>query len=402
MKRIIITAVIMLIVLTGCEQKRLLPPRTEISELNLVRVIAADKGEDDNILVTITSKKEGESGGMTGGDSGQASAVQVIVLSAEGQTVESAMRHLQTFINKKVFWGHCSFYLIGEEAARQDIVKYMDFFSRDHALRLDSNVYITKGKASEFLEKSNMPGFFIADFFKSLVKDVSLVSFSDSMEISDIINSLDENRTFGVAVPVLTLTEEIVRAKGMEDTLEKHIRQEGYAIIKDFKLVEFIDPPYSRGYNAINNKLIQGFINITDQSGTNVGMEILKSATKIKPIVEKGQLKEVRIVNHLETNIDEVHSKLDIFQPDSIAFLEQQQAEVIKAEMEECIRVAKQTNADFLGVGKAIHLKHPVIWDRIKEQWNEIFPELDIKVEVESHVNRTYDIREPTGYKGGE
>lgn len=403
MKRIIAATVIMLIVMTGCEQKNFLPQRLEIGELNLVRVIAVDKGkEDGNILVTVTSKKEGEAGGTGGGEGGQTSGEQVIVLSEEGPTVESAIRQFQTYINKRVFWGHSSFYLIGEEAAREDIVKYVDFFVRDHALRLDSTVHITKGKAGDFLEKSNAPGFFIGDFLKSLIKDISLVSYSDSMDISELISDLDENTTFGIAVPVISLVEGTVREKGMENALNKAVKQEGYAIIKDYKLVEFLDPPDSRGYNTIANKLVSGFINARDQSGMNLGLEILKSETKIRPIVEKGQLTGVKIKCHLETNIDEVQAKIDVFLPDSIVFLEQQQGEVIKGEMEKCIQIAQQTNADFLGIGEAVHLKHPVIWDKIKDQWNEIFPELDITVEVESHINRTYDIREPTGYKDGD
>jgi len=402
-KRIIIAALIVPLILTGCEKdSRFLPQRVEISDLNLVRVMTVDKSTDGNVLVTITSKKEGESEGTSGGEGGQVSTEQVIVLSAEGPTVESSVRQFQTFINKRVFWGHCSFFLIGEEAARDDIVRYMDFFVRHHALRMDSIVYVTKGKANEFLEKSNMPGFFIADYLKSLQKDISLVSYSDSMEISDIIDELDENDTFGIAIPALSLEEGTVRAKGLEKGLEKAVKQEGYAIIKDFKLVGFFDPPDSRGYNAINNTLISGFINAKDRSGMSVGLEIIKSVTRIKPVVENGQLKEVRIINHLETNIDEVQSKEDIFQEESIEFLEKQQAEIIKEEMEKCVRLAKETNADFIGVGKEVHLKHPVLWNRIKNQWNEIFPELDIKVEVKTHVNRTYDIREPTGYKGGE
>jgi len=399
---LIIVVSIMTLALTGCKNLRILPPRVEISELNLVRAMAVDKGEDGGILVTITSKKEGENQGTGSGEGGPATTEQVIVLSAEGQTIESAVRQFQTYINKRVFWGHCTFFLIGEEAARQDISRYLDFYVRNHAVRMNSFVYVTKGKAADFLEKSNIPGFFIADYLKSLSKNVSLVSYSDSMDVLDLAKELDDNTTFGAAVPALSLSEGTVRAKGLEITLEKDVKQEGYAIIKDYKLVAFLDPPVSRGYNTIKNRLVSGFINVRDRSGANLGLEIIQSVTRIKPVVENGQLKEVKIVNHLETNIDEVQSKMNVFDEDCIFYLEDQQEQVIKSEIEECVRLAQKLNADFLGIGKAVRLKHPILWEKIKDRWNEIFPELDIKVEVESHVNRTYDIKEPTGYKESE
>jgi spore germination protein KC len=50
-------------------------------------------------------------------------------------------------------------------------------------------------------------------------------------------------------------------------------------------------------------------------------------------------------------------------------------------------------------VGDTLHRRHPVKWDKIKDKWDEIFPEIQYDIQIESHVLRTYDIREPNTHK---
>lgn len=403
MRKVTVVAILTFMLLAGCKDGSLLPPRREIDELNIIRVIAVDKCKDpDLIKVTVTSKKEGQAGGGGGGGDSGGSSEQIIVLSLEDKTVLSAVKQFHTYINKQVFWGHTDFYLIGEEAAKEDIVRYLDFLSRDHDFRLDSTVYITSGNAGDFLERSNVPGYFLADYLKSLSNKISLTSTSSKMKILQLMGELDENKTFGIAIPMIKLIGEKARTKGGQNRLLEDIDVDGYGVVKDFKLVDFVHKPDSRGYNFISNNINSGVIQIKDQEGKNIGMDIVGGETKISSKVEAGHLARVEISTKLETNIDEVQTRENILKEDTLHYLEQQESNVIKEEMMKCIQLAQDRNADFLGIGRAVNFKHPILWDKIKDQWNEIFPKLEITVKVESHINRTYDIKEPNGYKAGE
>lgn len=393
--------VLLIMLLTGCKDGYPLPPQTEIDDIELIKVIAVDRCDDSNMVkVTVTSRKA--TAASTGQEGGMSANEQIVVLSALNETVQAAIRQFQTYTNKKIFWGHTGFYLIGEEAAKEDIVRYLDFFARDHDFRPNSKVFVTYGKAGDILEKSNLPGFFIADYLESLAENTKLLSKSGSLKILQLMTELDENTTFGIAVPAISLDGELVKSKGAKFPLDKAVLVEGYAIIKDFKLAGFVSQSDSRGYNFIGNIGDMGMIGITDQAGKNIGVEIVGKRSKIIPLVENGQLTAIRIKTWLETNVDEVHSRKDIFTEDSLIYLEHQQAEAIKKEMENCVKLAKELKADFLGIGKAVRLKHPIVWNRIKDHWDEIFQEIDIKFEIVSFVSRTYDIREPNGYKAGE
>jgi len=400
-KKALCIAVLLILLLTGCENGHPLPPQMEIDDIDLIKVIALDRCEDIRMLkITVTFQKATAVG--SGQEVGSIGNEQVIVLSAMNETVQAAIRQFQTYTSNKVFWGHTGFYLIGEDAAKEDIVRYLDFLARDHDFRPNCRVFITHGKAGDILEKSNLPGFFIADYLESLTENTKLLSKSGSLKMMQLMRELDENTTFGIAIPAISLDGELVKVKGTEFPLSEAVLVEGYAIIKDFKLAGFVSQSDSRGYNIIMNNASRGMIKITDQSGNNVGVEILGVSSKTIPVIKNGQVTEIRIKTWLETNIDEVHSRGEIFTEDSLTYLEHQQAEVIRKEMENCIKLAKDLESDFLGIGKAVKLKHPIIWNRIKDHWKEIFRELEIKIEIESHINRTYDIREPNGYRAGE
>ena len=55
---------------------------------------------------------------------------------------------------------------------------------------------------------------------------------------------------------------------------------------------------------------------------------------------------------------------------------------------------------DIFPISYEVYRKYPVLWESIKNDWNKIFPDLKISVNIDSVINRTYDIEEPirSGY----
>lgn len=218
MRRIIIPAVTIILFLTGCKDGTLLPQGIEITDMGMVRIMAVDKGKaPDTVKVSIIAgEKEGGSGGGGGSETqGQSPKSQAVVLTSEGKSVLEAGREFQTYTDKRMFLGHVDFYLIGEEAARENLPKYIDFLSRDDEVRLNSAIFIVEGDASTILEISNRSNYFLPDRLKSLSTNISLLSFSDKMELLDLVGELDENKTFGIAVPCIIQTKVSVKKEGV-------------------------------------------------------------------------------------------------------------------------------------------------------------------------------------------
>ena len=274
---------VLLFTLAGCKSNFFPKPR-EISDLQLVQVIGVDLNEKEpgQIQLSIASKNLDVShdGGSSGGDGGaKSNAKKALVQTATGVTVFDAVRNMQTHGNKTLFWSHTEYYLIGEEAAKDNLIHYLDFFTRDHELRIEAKVLIVKGStAKELIEQVNLSDFFIVDILESLDRGIELLSISEEMKISELIRFVDIHHS-SARIPCI----ELVHRSSESGISEPDIEPFGYAIIKDLKLAGYIDKSISRGVNLITNQMKSSIVNVSDLSGGKVSLEIIQCKTEVIP-----------------------------------------------------------------------------------------------------------------------
>lgn len=403
-KAIICLLIILLPVnLSGCK-KSILPKRFEIDELKLVQVVGIDKaeGSSDDCMITIASKNiEAEAGQANPGNSGTGTPggmPKALVLTSTGKTMFDAARNIQTHSDKTIFWGHSDFYLIGEEAARENIAKYIDFFTRDHELRIDSKVYIVKGStARELIEQINQSTYFIVDKLRSLGQNLKLLSISSEIKVHELMRFIDIHHA-SARVPAIYL----VNRSDDNGEQVKDIESYGYAIFSELKLKGFIGPDISRGLNAITNTLDSSIVTVKDTSGQDVSLEIIDCNTEVIPIFEGDNLKSITLKTRITSNVGELQSQMDYTGESSLEYMESQQSAIIKEEMESVIQKVLDYNSDCLEICDRIRLKRPYKWLKIEDQWMQIFPQIDINIQVDSDIRRSYEMREPSGYKRGE
>ena len=72
------------------------------------------------------------------------------IMSISGKTVFEANRMIGMYAENDIYWGHAKYVLIGEEAARDDINKYIDFFIRDNEPRITIAPIIVKDFSISF------------------------------------------------------------------------------------------------------------------------------------------------------------------------------------------------------------------------------------------------------------
>lgn len=405
MRKILIGLILFLIVIgsAGCKRD-FLPQRQEIDDLQLVQVIGIDKSVDNpkNPMITIASKKltepEGQGSPENSGESSRSQGGKALVQSSQGKTLFDAVRNIHTQSDKTMFWGHTRYYLIGEEAAKENIARYIDFFTRDHELRIEAKVYIVKGStAKELIEQVNKTDFFILDKLDSLGQNIKLLSTSEEMKISDLMRFIDIHHG-SARVPCLELVSR--ESEGKKQVLD--MESFGYAIIKDLKLAGFIGRDISRGVNLITNNVDSSIVVVRDLSGQDVSLEIIQSNTEVIPHFVGDKLTEVTIKAKVTSNLGEVQSQTEVMNEESILYMETQQSEILKSDMEAVLKKVLEYESDCLNICDKIRLKRPVKWHKIEKQWMQIIPEIKFNILVESQIERTYDLREPSGYKGKE
>jgi Ger(x)C family germination protein len=395
MKRIlsVILFIFIAVSASGCALN-ILPEKIEINKLMMVQAVGVDKDLKDpnNVCITVLSKKQ-----AMGGKSGEQANPKGIVLSDKAPTFLEAEREFQSYSDKRMFWGHVDFYLVGEEAAREGIARYIDFFSRDNDMRVVSKVYIIKGStAREFIEKSSTGEYYMPDRLRGIGENSKLYAGAQELELLEFIQWLNNKYSCAVA-PVLSL-KQTEHSKKEGDQPPMDIDLNGYAVFKNLKLVNIIDKDMARGENFLLNRITTGVIQVKDPDGEIVGLDIIEHRTKISPSFKDGELKGMKVKVTLSSNINETHSTTIRFTEDMLNYLSNKQSDAVKKQIEGVIRLAQENNTDFVDMANVFGTYHPVLWDKYKKKWDEIFPSLPISVEVDSKINRTYDIREPNGF----
>lgn len=402
MKPRCLTIVVLFLLLAGCKSN-FLPKPKEINDLQLVQVIGVDLDEDDpgQIRVTIASKNLEVATGHEGGDSGSGSVKsgkKALIQTASGTTIFDAVRNIQTHSNKTLFWSHTDYYLVGEEAAKKDLIAFLDFFTRDHELRIEAKVLIVKGStAKELIEQVNLSDFFIVDVLENLERSIDLLSISEEMKISQLMRFVDIHHSSARAPSI-----ELVHHSAESRESRSEIDLSGYAIIKDLKLVGFIDRSIARGVNLITNNVESSIVNVTDLTGGKVSLEIIQSKTKVIPYFSKETLKEITIKVKVKSSLGEVQSNHKINRKQEIEFMEAQQSEILKQEMEKALRTVLAYGADCLNICDRIRLSRPLKWKKIEDNWLEIMRNVQYNIIVESKIERTYQINASSGNEVNE
>lgn len=396
MKKLTVLIFISLFLTAGCTKYNF--GRTEINKILFVNAVGIDKAEDgsDDIIVSSATKNIKPASGSIGESSD--SKTKANILTSRGATNAEAIRNLSAFSDKRVFYGHAEYILVGENAAKDDMLKYIDLFNRDHEIRLNSKVLIVKGNTALCaLREIGNEDIFVGDLLESLLSNKDKLSISDEIHIVDTMNMFDYPY-MSPYIPCIEIVSGNYEDSGEQSNIDR-LKLSGFALFKGEKLFGYITDRMARGFNWVRGKIRSGIIVVKEPGGQSVSLEITESKTKIIPKLTGGKL-SIAINIRLSTNVISIKGTKNIFKKDILDYLENQQEETVKKEAEDILSFAKENNMDIFPISYEVYRKYPVLWESIKNDWDKIFPELEISVNIDSVINRTYDIEEPirSGY----
>ena len=379
---------------TGC--KIAFYGRTEMNRIEFIRVVGVDKASDaeDKVRLTIATQNV-QLGGGSGGQQKQSD-----ILYSEGSTIFEAVRNFWNFMDKRPFWGHLDYVLIGEEAAKDGLLKYIDFFCRDPEVRLNLKVYIMKGmSAEEVIKKASSKEKFIFDRLEGVAENQWGQSVFNVVDLIEVMYILD-NEFLSLYVPCIELMK--LTQDDQNESEKKDIVMGGFAIFNGDKLAGHLDDKMGRGLNWLRNKMMSGVISVKSPKGHNISLEIIESNTKLEPEITDGQL-TINVRVRMSSNINGIRSSEDIFTGEVIQYLENQQEQIICDEINGVIHYAQETKMDFFSTADAVFHKYPAQWeDLFKNNWKDTFPNIKFNVSADSKIRKTYDFKQPGGSKAGE
>lgn len=166
----------------------------------------------------------------------------------------------------------------------------------------------------------------------------------------------------------------------------------GYAVFNKYSITTFIDQRLSRAANFVQNKIRTTNIDIADTEDTTISLSIIESKSEISFEFNGDNLEKIKISISTNCNIEEAYPDKNKFTKEEIDFLQTQQSETIKKDIEDLVTLSKEEESDFLKIGSLLKIYHPYKWNSIKDNWEYVYKETPVEVEVNSTIRRTYDI----------
>lgn len=388
---------ILLIISTmlGCSSD-FFPIKREIDQIEMVQLMTIDKCNETGLVeVAVVNKTGMETGG---GEGASQENERINVLSGIGETAYEAVRNLKADSDKVVFFSHLEYFIIGESAAKENFGKYFDIISRDPELRFTSKIYIAKEcMAKDLVHVTLAQDKYIVDRLKNMEDDERVLGRNSEVSIIEVIQMLN-TPNIATVIPALRRSE-IQEEISTEYLPFYDLATAGYAILKDFQLHDYIEESSARGYNFVVNKVKSTPISVKDHTGEYVALDLVGAETKVKGHFKGKKLTGVTFETYVQSNIGEQHSRVNLITKERLAEIKEKQEKIITEEMEKVIKFSQEIGTDCIELGKRLRMRYPFKWDHIENEWEKIFPEIDIKVKVIAKINRTYEINKPSGYE---
>lgn len=388
--RLLFMFMFLIFILTGCLGKE------EISDLALVTAVGIDKGEEENILITAQIARPAEARGDAGAGGGTGEPMWTAI--AEGQTIFEAIRNLARFSSRRVYWGHNMVIVISEEIAEDGIVDVIDFFTRNNELRMRTWILVTEEMARDLIPVKTgievLPGESIDHLFR-YSPIVAEAPKSDAMSLS--MGYLRE-----YTHPYLALVN--LKSRGIAEGEEMpeygnlpQAELSGTALFRDDKMVGKLKDRESRGFLWFIGEVETAIIPIEFPEGDgNASIELRDNSFQITPKYKNG---EVSFAITISTKADLVELGVPTGKnyDEIFALLEPILEDYIQEDIEMLVsKLQKEYQLDSIGLATYFRAKFPQYWDDVKEDWDELFPNIAIDVNVTAEITNPQLFRLPT------
>lgn len=377
----LISVLLLLVFLTGCWSRR------ELNELGIAVGIGVDKA-DKGYRVTVQIVSPGEI--VAGKSSGNRTPVTVYEATAD--TIFEAIRKITTKSSREVYLAHLRVLIIGEKLAREGMERALDHFSRDHEVRTDYFVIVAKGTTASDVLKVLTPIEKIPanNLYLSLDSSEKLWAPTATITLDELISDfVSEGKN-----PVLSAVTVVGGKAGQSQKNIENISPTGYlkysglAVFRGGKLIGYLNEKESKVYSYVTDR-VQNTVGLAScPNGGKLALEVISSKTKVKGKIVNDQ-PQILIEIKTEENVGEVECEIDLTKRETIAKLEQlANQKVASIVMTTIKKVQNDYKSDIFGFGEAIHRADPAAWKQLKENWDEVFPKVDVSVNVHTEIRR--------------
>lgn len=372
--------------------------RTEINDIAFVIGSCVDI-EDGLYRSTLQIALPGNLGGAgsEGGGGGTAGNKKYYLESKTGITEHNSLLKVQEGNSRKLSFAHRRTLLIGEDFAKGGISQMLDQFARIPQNRLSSLVAITSGPAYKIMDASapmeQTPSEMIRELMNEFARrPVSLKHLANVLLTTGV----------DVSLPYISLQQAVPGDVG-DKKESKNIQITGLALFKDERLVGVLRDPEVKMINLAMNQSKSTDVVVPSPSGKGyITLLFNESLVTLKPVIHGDNI--TMNMNVLAKGaVRENNSNYNLGNEKHMVRLEQEASREMIGQIKSGLhQLQDRYHSDVLGFGRTIQQKNPREWDRLKDRWDEIYPNVKVVIKTNLHIENIGAVNKPFGRKDRE
>lgn len=402
-KFVIVYVLFIMLILSSCNGG------SQISDLAIVTAIGIDREGDDIVLTCEVSNPlyNPEVDGVS------SASKSVVFIHGKGKTLVEAIINISLDFDRELFFSHANVLILGEDLAKEGIIKNLDYLLRAQEPREDLKIVVAKGsKASEIMRVRGDLNLSVGLYISNLLDNFDLTGKTINISLAEYYRYYYEKDN----EPVIGLIEkEEIKEAGArtedEGPTKKVLNVAGGAVTRGDSLIGYFTPDEMFGFNFIVNDIKKGVITFTTpgelsnntpkigKEGKYTSLKILKSGTKNEATIKDGSI-------HLDINVKirasliEEMEAVDLDDKEVIKALEESSSKEVEKIISKTLdRGQKEFKQDNFSIGQGIHKKDPELWKEISGDWETIFPEMTYSVNVETNITKIGILNLPTNLR---
>lgn len=371
---------------TGCWD------REELTDRVFDLAASADLNKDGTYVTAaqflIPSRIEQSSKGGIGGEK------PYFIETGSGKSILETIQKARQKLSRIITRSHRRNYYIGEDLAKHGIKDLLDALSRDPGNRIRMDIVVVKGNSGlEALQVpyplEKIPAIATLKIHKA-VGGASGTSYLDFMMASSTEGSCP-------TLPVVDIVQ--------GDSPHRTIRLYGRAIFNhDFQLIGYIN--FVEGaYRAWILKGIS-YLDVEEnipEAGGSVGVIVTHFGSKLKSRISSENKVKMEIELSGVGHVSENSTNLDLTRQENLKLVQNTiNKKTSEHVLEMVTKVQKQYGADVLGFNETLNRQHPREWNKIKGQWDTIFQDIKVTVNVKVNLKSVGLVGPPLQFKEGD
>ncbi|MDQ2085455.1 Ger(x)C family spore germination protein [Herbivorax sp. ANBcel31] len=311
-----------------------------------------------------------------GAGGGEATQKRTWDLTVFGHSFFEANRQFSTKLDYPPFYEHLKVIIISEEVAREGITESLDVMLRDHEMRRRTRLFVTPESAKKALEVVPNIEDYSSLYLEKLPLNVFKVNRMPHLtDLGELSQNIHSNVDFGLPWIIATDTE---------------IKIVGTAIFKQEKMVGLLGELDTFYGKWVRDAIEGGVLLIESPMAQNelVALQINTGKTKVRPEIKNDKI-TMNIKGKTTMTVVEVTNIIQnyAFENESLEVFEKKAKEKLENGIIETVEyVQEEYGADVFHFNVALQRYAPSAWDKIEDQWYDIFPEVKLSVDFDVKI----------------